>query len=274
VSYGNFIGGNVNIVTKSGTNNFQGSAFYYSTDESFTGNKSDGVDLGLDSFSEDVYGFTIGGPIIKDKLFFFANYEKFETTRPANAQTIENIAGVTQADVDRFISILETEYGYMDHGDFVATDDDEDEKVLLKLDWHINDDHRAVMTYQTAEGDVIFDDFPTVAALNSNRYNINEKLTSFNAQLISDWTDNFSTEIKYGTKEVQNRQVSVDGTSNEFIVFVDAGLQAGGDRFRQNNRLDSESDIFRIKADQSTTCRQMAITSSAIRTKVMARLLQ
>ena len=98
VSYGNFIGGNINIVTKSGTNEFHGSVFYYSTDERLSGDESDGAKIDIANFEEDTYGFTFGGPIIKDRLFFFANYEKFETTLPTNAQPITAIPGVTQAD--------------------------------------------------------------------------------------------------------------------------------------------------------------------------------
>ena len=253
VTYGNFIGGNINIVTKSGTNEFHGSAFYLSTDDSLTGDTSDGVDIDLGDFDEEVYGFTLGGPIVRDKLFFFANYEKFETTRPSNAQPIEAIAGVTQADVDRVRSVLQSEYGF-DPGPYAASDVDEDEKILLKLDWTINDDHRAVASYQVADGDVSFDDFPTIAALQSNRYNINEKLTAYSAQLFSNWTDNFSTEIKFGTKEVENRQVSFDSSTNEFTVFTAGGgtINAGGDRFRHSNELDNESDVFRIKGDLVT----------------------
>lgn len=70
VSYGNFIGGNINIVTKSGTNDFEGSVFAFTTDDSLTGDESKGVKLGIGDFSEDTYGFTFGGPIVKDKLFF------------------------------------------------------------------------------------------------------------------------------------------------------------------------------------------------------------
>jgi len=250
VTYGNFIGGNINIVTKSGTNDFTGSAYYYSTDDSNTGSKSDGVSVSIPDFSEDTYGFTFGGPIIKDKLFFFTSYEKFETTRPANALPIEQIAGVTQQDVDDVRQIMQTEYGF-DPGPFAATDDDEDEKMLVKLDWHINDDHRAVATYQTAEGDVIFDDFPTVAALHSNRYNINEDMEATSLHLFSNWTDTFSTELKFGTKDVTNRQISVDSSTNEFWITTPGGgtIFAGGDRFRHSNELDNESDVFRIKAD-------------------------
>lgn len=252
VTFGSFIGGNINIVTKSGTNDFEGSVFAFQTDDSFTGNKSKGENLGIGNFDEETYGFTLGGPIIKDKLFFFVNYEKFETTRPSNSQTIENISGVTQADVDRVISIFQTEYGF-DPGTFDATDVDEDEKFLVKLDLDINDEHRAVFSYQRAEGDVLFDDFPDLAVLQSNRYNINEKLDALSFQVFSDWSDNLSTEFKYGSKKVENRQVSIDSTTPDFFILTGGfgTITAGGDRFRHNNLLDNESDQLRLKADYS-----------------------
>ena len=250
VTFGSFIGGNINIVTKSGTNEFAGSVFGFITDDSFTGDKSAGADLSIGDFEEETYGFTIGGPIIKDKLFFFAAYEKFKTTLPSNTQTIDQIIGVTQADVDEAISILSTEYGF-DPGRFADSDTDQDEKILLKLDWNINDDHRAVASYQLAEGDVLFDDFPEVAVLQSNRYNINEKLEAFSLQLFSTWSDKLSTEFKYGSKDVENRQISVDAATPDFTINTNAGgvIAAGGDRFRHTNELDNKSDIFRFKLD-------------------------
>ena len=250
VTFGSFIGGNINIVTKSGTNDYEGSVFYYMTDDSFSGNKSDGVNLGIGDFDEEVYGFTFGGPIIKDKLFFFTNYEKFETTRPSNAQPLLNISGVTQADVDRVISIFQNEYGF-DPGTFAATDVDEDEKFLIKFDLNINDDHRAVASYQRADGDVLFDDFPDLAVLQSNRYNINETLDAYSLQLFSNWTDTLSTEIKIGSKEVKNRQVSIDSSTPDFSILAPGfgTITAGGDRFRHNNLLDNESDQIRLKLD-------------------------
>jgi hypothetical protein len=250
VTFGAFIGGNINIVTKSGTNEFQGSVFAFRTDDSFTGNKSEGVNLGIGDFDEETYGFTFGGPIIRDKLFFFANYEKFETTRPSNSQTIDNIVGVTQADVDEVINIFQTVYGF-DPGIFDATDVDEDEKFLVKLDWNINDEHRAVASYQRAEGDVLFDDFPDLAVLQSNRYDINEKLDAYSLQLFSNWTNNLSTEFKIGSKSVENRQVSIDSSTPDFAISTAGGgtITAGGDRFRHNNLLDNESDQLRIKVD-------------------------
>ncbi len=250
VTYGNFLGGNINIVTKSGTNEFHGSAYGFYTDQSLTGKKSQGQDLAIGKFTEKTYGATLGGPIIKDKLFFFANYEKFETTVPANAQSINDIQGVTQADVDRAIKIFKDKFGF-DAGKFATTDKDQDEKILLKLDWNINDNHRATVSYQRANGDVIFDDFPELAALQSNRYNVNERLNSYSFQLFSDWSDNFSTELKLGFKNVKNRQVSVDSSTPTFQITAPGGgtILAGGDQFRHNNKLDNSSRIFRLKGD-------------------------
>jgi hypothetical protein len=252
VSYGNFIGGNINIVTKSGTNDFEGSVYAFSTDDNMTGDKSDGADLKIGDFSEDYVGFTLGGPIVKDKAFFFVNYEKFETDRQSNSQNLDNIAGVTQQDIDDAIEIFQDVYGF-DAGTFDATDTDEDEKILIKLDWYVNDDHRVSATYQEAEGDVIFDDFPESASLQSNRYNINEKLEAYSLQLFSNWSDNFSTELKIGSKDLENRQISgIDpGQTAAFELVLPTGgvIKAGNDVFRHANELDNESDLFRLRAD-------------------------
>lgn len=250
VTYGNFLGGNVNIVTKSGSNEFHGSLYGFYTNDGLTGDTSRGQDLAIGDFKETSYGATLGGPIIEDKLFFFANYEKFSTTRPANTQTIDNIVGVTQADVDRVIDIFKTKYGF-DPGKFSTTDKDSDEKILLKLDLNINDNHRASATYQRADGDVIFDDFPQLAILNSGRYNINERMDSYSFQVFSDWSDNFSTEMKLGYKDVENRQVSIDSSTPDFAISAPGGgtIAGGGDRFRHNNTLDNSSRIFKFKAD-------------------------
>ena len=250
VTYGNFVGGNINIVTKSGSNDFEGTVFGVTTGDSFTGDESDGTDLGIGDFDEDTYGFTLGGPVAKDKLFFVVNYEKFDTTRPSNTQTLDNIAGVSQADVDEVTGILRNDYGF-DPGAFDATDDDQDEKVLAKLAWNIADSHRADLTYQVADGDVLFDDFPEVAVLQSNRYNINEKLTAISAQLFSNWTDRFTTEFKLGSKDVENRQISIDRNTPDFTISTAAGgtIAAGGDRFRHTNELDNESQVIRLRGD-------------------------
>ena len=140
VTYGNFQGGNINIVTKSGTNEFHGTAFYYRSDDSITGTKSEGQDLNIGNFSEDTYGFTLAGPIIEDTLFFFASYEKFDATKPYQfsldnengiVEPNEKI-GITQADYDQIAEIAQRVWDY-DIGAYNNAAPEEDEKLLYLI---------------------------------------------------------------------------------------------------------------------------------------------
>ena len=246
VTYGNFLGGNINIVTKEGTNEFHGTVYGYYTDDGLTGGRSGGQDLATDGFDETIFGGTLSGPIIEDKMFFFVSYERFDTTIPANQRLLSS---EEQAVADEVQSILTNDYGF-DPGPFAATDNDASDRILAKINWNITNDHRAVITYQRAEDDVIFDDFPELITLNSNRYNINESIDAYGVQVFSDWSENFSTEFKLGFKDVTNRQVSIDSSTPAFQVFTPVGpVLAGGDQFRQANELDNSSRLFKLKAD-------------------------
>jgi len=265
VTYGNFQGGNINIVTKSGTNEFHGTAFYYRSDDSITGTKSEGQELNLGDFSEDTYGFTLAGPIIKDKLFFFASYEKFDSTKPYQftldnqngvAEPNEKV-GVTQADYDEIAEIAQRVWDY-DIGAYDIASPEEDEKLLVKFDWFINDEHRASFTYQNNSGNTVRDywaeTFPNAnwATSPSNRYNHKEAMKTYSLQIFSDWTDDLSTEFKYTRKEVDTSQVSLlDSNFAQFNVQTANGgsLYLGPDMFRQANELANDRDSIKFKAD-------------------------
>lgn len=265
VTYGDFQGGNVNIVTKSGTNEFHGSAFYYRSDDNMTGDKSEGEDLNIGDFSEDIYGFTLGGPLIEDELFFFASYEKFDATKPYQF-TLDNEngvvdpnekTGVTQGDFDRISQIAQDVWNY-DIGGYNNASDEEDEKLLLKLDWFINDDHRSSLTYQDNEGNTVRDywaeTFPNAiwATAESNRYNMNESLKAYSLQVFSDWNDDLSTEFKYARKEVNTEQVPLMGANfAQFLIGTPNGgqLYIGPDQFRHANALANDRDMLKFKAD-------------------------
>jgi len=268
VTYGDFQGGNINVVTKSGTNEFHGSAFYMRSDDSMAGEDSEGEDLNIGEFSEDIYGFTLGGPIIEDKLFFFASYEKFEASSPyqfsldnenGSVEANEKI-GVTQGDFDRIAEIAQRVWGY-DIGGYDNSSDESDEKLLLKFDWYINDDHRASFTYQDNEGNTVRDywgsTFPTApwATSESNRYNMNETLTAYSLQIFSDWNDDLSTEIKIARKEVTTEQVSLGEDFAQFNIGTPNGgsLYIGPDMFRHANALANDRDMYKFKADYYLT---------------------
>jgi len=109
VIYGNFTACNINSVTKSGTNSFSGSAFIDYTDDSLIGNKAKGQEFEFGEFDEIRYGVTLGGPIIKDKLFFFAAYEKLEgaNTYPNTSITLNS---VSQSTIDEIVQISNDVY--------------------------------------------------------------------------------------------------------------------------------------------------------------------
>jgi outer membrane receptor for ferrienterochelin and colicin len=265
VSYGDFQGGNINIVTKSGSNEFSGSAFYYRSDDSLIGDDSEGEDLNIGEFEEDTYGFTFGGPIIKDTLFFFASYDKFESTSPyqfsldngnGNLEPGEKL-GVTQADFDQIAQIASDVWGY-NIGGYNVPKAEADEKILIKLDWYINEDHRAAFTYQNNEGNTVRDyygeTFPNApfTTSESTRYNQAETLEVSSLQLFSFWTEDFSTEVKLSTKEVKTSQQSLlDSNFEQMLITTDNGgqLYIGPDMFRHANELSNERLQFKVKGD-------------------------
>ncbi|HHL31245.1 MAG TPA: Oar protein, partial [Oceanospirillales bacterium] len=145
----NFVGLNVNAVTKSGTNELHGRVNLFYQDEGFARD-------GLNDFKNETYSVSLGGPIIKDKLFFFINYENKERTDVADDVTGSAIApnadGSPNANVVEAARIAREVWGF-DPGS-VATSGavvDDQEKILVKLDWEINEKQRLSMRYNQSE---------------------------------------------------------------------------------------------------------------------------
>lgn len=156
VRQSNFIGGGVNAITKSGTNTFSGTAYTYFQNQDSRGNRINGNDLGARAQeSKTIYGFTLGGPIIKNRLFFFVNYEqtkqpgqviKYRANAGGEANT-GNVSRTTLADLSAVQKYMADEYGY-DTGsytDFPA--DQSNRKILARIDWNIARGHRIAVRY-------------------------------------------------------------------------------------------------------------------------------
>ena len=158
VRQSNFIGGGVNAITKSGTNTFKGSAYIYHRNENMRGDSIEGetVSGARDKDRNTIYGFTLGGPIIKNKLFFFVNYEGTKTPTVANrwrgssdgnGNSDQYLSRTTLSDLQKVSDFAKSEYGY-DTGsytDFPA--DESNRKVLARIDWNINDKHHLALRY-------------------------------------------------------------------------------------------------------------------------------
>jgi hypothetical protein len=155
VRYGGFTACNINAVTKSGTNEFSGSVWYDMTSDSLTGDSLEGEDVAVGDYDKDRYGFTLGGPILQDQLFFFVTYEKqngvdLQEKGPQGSGAISEVA-VTQAQIDEIAQISRDIYQY-NPGFIPSAFDNEDEKITAKLDWYINDDHRLSFFYNYNDG--------------------------------------------------------------------------------------------------------------------------
>ena len=154
----NFIGGAINAVTKSGTNTFKGSAYIFHRNENMRGDTVDGeqVSGARDRDRQTTYGFTLGGPIIKDKLFFFANAEfQKSPTVPVRWRASENGVGDEEAylsyasvqDMQIVSDFAKDKYGY-DTGSFDSFPADEkNTKILGRIDWNISNDHHLAVRY-------------------------------------------------------------------------------------------------------------------------------
>jgi len=246
--------GVINVVTKSGTNELSGSAYGFQTGDSWVGDEIDGQDVTIGEFEEDTQGFTLGGPIVKDKLFFFVNWDKFEKMEPglygaAGSGALIEVDGVSLEDANRIVDIASSVYNY-DAGSASGMNNSLlDEDMLVKLDWNINDSHRATYTHQTSENNNVseYGGGNTVLALTSGNYIKTTDLTADSFQLFSDWSDSLSTTFRYGDRLVETAQSSVGG--DDFMRAIvelgegDRGPQVlvGPDPFRHYNFLETET---------------------------------
>jgi hypothetical protein len=162
VTQSNFTGAGVNAITKSGTNQFKASVYGFYRDTTMVGKKIRDKQLKVSQSSKKVYGMTIGGPIIKNKLFFFLSAEKESTLTPGNTLLAMNAnrdandlnvnSRVQAADLQKFSDLLKSKYGY-ETGPYEAWggDNEFNNKMLARLDWNINRNHKFSLRYNYSE---------------------------------------------------------------------------------------------------------------------------
>lgn len=248
VQYGGFTGCTINAVTKSGANEFTGSVFYDYTSNDLRGDTIDGRTVFVPEFDEKRYGVTFGGPIIQDRLFFFGAYEKFEGVNlfgrgPVGSGATTEVSGFTQGEFQEIIDIARTVYGIDNLGGQPISDPAVDEKYLARLDWNISDRHRASLTYNYNKGLNLTesDTGSTNFEYGLHLYDRGTELKAYSGQLFSDWTDNFSTELRVAYNDVDATAECRDGKIiGEVRITVDPGRTAffGCDDSRHFNDLD------------------------------------
>lgn len=265
VEYNGFTGGTINAVTKSGTNEFEGSIGYYSSDDGMIGD-SNGDDKFSFKFEEETFVATLGGPIIEDKLFFFVAYDKFEEVAPlrdgpAGSGALNIEQDITLDDVAQVAQIVNNVWGF-DIGGF-SKGPAEDEKVLANIDWNINDSHRAKFTYIKTKGNTIneqngnnFLASDNILGASSAWYDRSEEVETVIGHVFSDWSDNFSTQLKIASTTQATGQDSLNGAEFPSMAVLlrevngaENYLVFGPDRFRHGNSLDQDFFQFKFVAE-------------------------
>ncbi|WP_241238702.1 TonB-dependent receptor [Colwellia sp. Arc7-635] len=249
-----FQGAKINAVTKSGTNELSGSFFYETQNDGLAGKPNDNGNKQPLEFDETTFGATLGGPIIKDELFFFASYEYYDATSPVEwgpgDANVANGAEASSTDVAEVQRIAQEVYG-LDAGDWNSAPKIDDEKFLLKLDWNINDDHRAAFTYQFTKGNSTRNQSTSgrELRLSSHWYDRTEELNNYALKFYSDWNDDFSTQISVTYLDNPTTQASLSDFSDTVIEAASGDIAIGSDHSRHSNELHKKTFITSFDAD-------------------------
>ncbi len=262
-----FQGAKINAVTKSGTNEVKGSFFYEFQNDSLAGKAPkatsgilNGDKAALD-FDEKTFGTTLGGAIVEDKLFYFVSYEKFkgETTGWGPSGGTGSFINTTTASVtqyDELKRIASEVYG-VDVGEYAVNPETEEEKLLMKLDWNINDSQRAAFTYQYSDGNQINNttDSTNELKLSSHWYDKNESLESYSFKLYSDWTSEFSSQFSLTYQDNATDQTPGSKLVGDVQIYPNyaadrnTSISFGADNSRHANDLDKKTIVVDWDAD-------------------------
>ena len=261
VQYGGFSACVVNAVTKSGTSELKGSFFYEMTNDDLTGDEADGKSILIPAYDEVKYGFTVGGPILKDSLltgdmYFFASYEQYDDQDLgefgyAGSGMPSELDWLSKAQYDQIVSISKDKYNF-DPGGLPSALDSESEKLLVKVDYYINDNTRAVFTYNSSEGftNQPSDASPTEFEFSNHFYKRGNDLEAYMLKVFSSIGD-VNTQFKYGYTELQNMQVGLGGSFGDFQINVPGGkvYLGGTDDSRQNNLMNYDTTTMAFIGD-------------------------
>jgi len=248
-----FTGGQINAITKSGSNQFEGSFRFKGGTEDFTGDLNG---VGTGEFNQAFYVGTLGGPIIEDELFFFVTAELKRESSPLDTRVGVDLPGTNVfreplALFDELETVFGSTYGYTPGGISPLTQRQDDEKLLVKLDWNINNSHRLTLrnNYVNARDDQGISRSAGSFSFANRQYVFRSRQNSFTAQLNSTISDNMFNEARLVYTRIRDERDVQDAAFPEVTLDLGGGDQigAGIGRFSQANRLDQ--DLFEFTND-------------------------
>ena len=256
VEYSGFRGGVIEVITKSGTNEFSGEFFSYDRGDSLMGDESNGDEYSFD-LEDTSEGFTFGGPIIKDKAYFFVTYEEATINKPIThgpiGSGLPNEQGITIAEVDQIRNIAKNKYGF-DPLSYTSSNSSAQEFITARFDINITDNHRLTLNHKEVESSKLNGANSSFGTFNfsSAEYQKGENTTTDGLLLVSNWSDDLITEISYSIKEQNTSQMSPVGQNLPSFTIENCGAREincnlGPDIFRSANALQTENTFFKAK---------------------------
>ncbi len=259
VREGGFSGAGVNAVTKSGTNDLKASLYYYTRNENMIGSKVGDLDVENFDFGTMLTGITVGGPIIKDKLFFFISAEAERIDQLAHGFVADdgtnsgaNVTSVLESDIQAVQQHLINAYGY-DPGAYQGYNHKtESNKILAKLNWNINKKHKFTIRYNMLEAfkdhtphpEAIGGRGPTPDRLpfENSGYRINNNIYSVVSELNSRFSNKLFNKVLVGYTAFRDWRdpKSVDFPVIDIMGSNGVAITAGMEMFSTNNVLDQD----------------------------------
>jgi len=278
VTEGGFTGAGVNAVTKSGTNKFQAMLYEYFRNESMIGTKVGDAESPNYDYINHRYGINVGGPIIKNKLFFFLNYEGVRQDRMAHGfvadngtNTGDNVTSVSEADIIAVQQHLIDTWAY-DPGRYQGYNHEKkNDKLLVKLDWNANKKTKVKLRYNylNAFNDVlphpeaIIGRGPTSYRLpfENSSYNINNKINSIVGEVNTLFSNKVSNNILVGYTAFIDRRTPHSAPFPVIDIFIDGNLAitAGSEMFSTGNVLNQ--DVYQFTDNLNFYLKKHTITT-------------
>ncbi len=281
IRYNGFTGAGINTVTRSGTNKIEGSIFRNSRNESMVGRYAGENTITSNKFSVNQTGFRLGGPIIKNKLFFFVNGEFERRSDPATQYVAarpglsgSNVTRVSAATLDSLHDFLLNKYGY-DAGKYenysLLT---QSNKFLAKLDWNVNKNNRVSVRYNslTSSREVPLSNSGVISGNRSNNtdalpfqnanYIINNNLISVIGELNTTIGNSMTNSVQVGYTAMRDFRSSREETPFPFVDILSGGktlTSFGYELFTPNNRLNT--DIIQFQDNFTKYFKKHTITA-------------
>ncbi|RAJ05249.1 TonB-dependent receptor-like protein [Chitinophaga skermanii] len=244
IKQGGFTGGGINAITKSGTNKFQGSLYGLYQNQDLVGKSQSGGKYG--NFNNKIFGATVGGPIIKNKLFFFLNYERGKQVSPVDFNPADPSTGGSAwstTTLQQVSDILKSRYNY-DAGSYTDLEKEKPStNFLARVDWNINAVHKLTVRHSLMDASNILGSRSRSGAIyNNSFYSFPSTSNNTTIELNSSFSPRMSNELRIGFNITQDRRKYL-GDPFPYIRINDAGgstLTIGADNSSQVNKLNQK----------------------------------